>query len=462
MIRGARALCRGAPLLLLLLLPRAPSLAAPPPARTGGFENGYHAYISDLAYVARTYFFLSDHPLQWDPSTLRVYRDDRILSFPGYEIPGTASLDPTSPLDTLGANPACRGYFTQLVPGVDYDILTPYPLTADQREIPVIRLKSPESLESVLGVYFTESVGTATVAHGDVTYSGDAPAFGKYPGQILIQMVKPEADLLARGADGRFDPSGAWYPALSYELRNIYDLGVRNVPMNRFRLAVRRFDPSMAADPDTLYGQTYLEHLGLDRHGGPDSPDPSKPDGQVDEEVFDSETGLLSFPDLHPFDPDTTVSSECPAGRGGFLCLDDYARNPLRERPYWDPAVANPQVYYYRNPNGPIDSRYYLEVSISALPPKAVVLHQNRPNPFNPSTRIPFGVREAGTLVTVRVFDLGGRLVRTLLHGTVSEGEHETYWDGSNEERRPMPSGVYFARIEGGGTSDSRTLVLLR
>lgn len=76
MRRGVCALCRSAPLLLLLLLPRAPSLALPAGAQAGGFEGGYHANIPDLAYVQRTYYFISDNPLQWDRNSLRMFRDD--------------------------------------------------------------------------------------------------------------------------------------------------------------------------------------------------------------------------------------------------------------------------------------------------------------------------------------------------------------------------------------------------
>ncbi|HSG29094.1 MAG TPA: alpha-amylase family glycosyl hydrolase [Candidatus Krumholzibacterium sp.] len=83
------------------------------------------------------------------------------------------------------------------------------------------------------------------------------------------------------------------------------------------------------------------------------------------------------------------------------------------------------------------------------------------PNPFNPSTTIRFRTTREGR-VRLTIFDVSGRSVRTLVDRTLTEGVHEVRWDGRNDEGRTAASGVYFLRMEAGGDSDSRRLVLLR
>jgi hypothetical protein len=89
-------------------------------------------------------------------------------------------------------------------------------------------------------------------------------------------------------------------------------------------------------------------------------------------------------------------------------------------------------------------------------------LHQSSPNPFNGlNTRISFALPEAGE-AQLRVFDLHGRLVRTLLNGRTEAGFHAVDWNGRNDDDRKVGSGVYFYRLEAGGESATRKLILLR
>jgi hypothetical protein len=79
--------------------------------------------------------------------------------------------------------------------------------------------------------------------------------------------------------------------------------------------------------------------------------------------------------------------------------------------------------------------------------PQAYGLGQNYPNPFNPSTRITFSLPQTGA-VSLRVFNLLGQEVATLVNGAMTAGTHETVWDGRDAARRVLSSGVYFYRIE--------------
>lgn len=68
------------------------------------------------------------------------------------------------------------------------------------------------------------------------------------------------------------------------------------------------------------------------------------------------------------------------------------------------------------------------------------------PNPFNPQTTVKLALRQAGR-AAVKIYDLQGRLVKTLFDGEMAAGRHELVWTGRNHNGRTVPSGVYFVRV---------------
>lgn len=100
----------------------------------------------------------------------------------------------------------------------------------------------------------------------------------------------------------------------------------------------------------------------------------------------------------------------------------------------------------------------------SGTPPAPFVnsLGQNRPNPFNPQTTIPFSLASSGRVI-LRIYDIAGRLVRTLVDRTETAGFHVVRWDGRSDEGASTASGVYFYRIEypEGGVG-AKKMILLR
>jgi len=93
--------------------------------------------------------------------------------------------------------------------------------------------------------------------------------------------------------------------------------------------------------------------------------------------------------------------------------------------------------------------------------PKAFGLHQNSPNPFNPSTAIRFELT-AGTPVQLKIFDVSGALVTTLLDQPLPAGFHEAAWSGRDAQGRAVPSGVYFYRITAGVNIETKSMMLIR
>jgi hypothetical protein len=93
--------------------------------------------------------------------------------------------------------------------------------------------------------------------------------------------------------------------------------------------------------------------------------------------------------------------------------------------------------------------------------PSGFALHANHPNPFSKSTTIEYEIPKVSA-VTIRVYDIMGRRVRTLVDVLASAGAASVGWDGRDDAGAPMASGTYIARLETSGFSASRMLVLAR
>lgn len=81
-----------------------------------------------------------------------------------------------------------------------------------------------------------------------------------------------------------------------------------------------------------------------------------------------------------------------------------------------------------------------------AVVPSALAISAVAPNPFNPRTTVHFDLPRPGN-ATVAIHDLRGRLVQTLVQGTLDSGRHEVSWNGLDAQGNAMPSGVYLARL---------------
>jgi hypothetical protein len=98
--------------------------------------------------------------------------------------------------------------------------------------------------------------------------------------------------------------------------------------------------------------------------------------------------------------------------------------------------------------------------NISSEVPSAYSLKQNYPNPFNPTTKIKFdvgSVKQASLLVTLKVFDVMGREVQTLVNERLNPGTYETTFDGSM-----LPSGVYFYKLITEGFTETKRMTLIK
>lgn len=94
------------------------------------------------------------------------------------------------------------------------------------------------------------------------------------------------------------------------------------------------------------------------------------------------------------------------------------------------------------------------------------LLGQNYPNPFNPETAISYQLSPKGQAalsnVDLAVYNLRGQKVRTLVQARQPAGGYEVQWDGRDDGGRPVPSGVYFYRLQAGGQAAARKMHLIR
>lgn len=94
--------------------------------------------------------------------------------------------------------------------------------------------------------------------------------------------------------------------------------------------------------------------------------------------------------------------------------------------------------------------------------PRAATLEQNRPNPFNGATDIGFDVPPGDERVTVAIYDIRGRRVRTLEDRVLPPGRHVVHWDGRDRFGRAAPTSAYLCRMTRGRLVLTRKLFLAR
>jgi hypothetical protein len=95
------------------------------------------------------------------------------------------------------------------------------------------------------------------------------------------------------------------------------------------------------------------------------------------------------------------------------------------------------------------------------LQPSTFALNDNYPNPFNPSTTIRYTISASG-YVRLRVFDVVGREVASLVNGVQSAGSYAVSWHGTDDAGKTVASGVYFYTLESLGQKTTKRMVLLK
>lgn len=135
----------------------------------------------------------------------------------------------------------------------------------------------------------------------------------------------------------------------------------------------------------------------------------------------------------------------------------------------WNDPDYDGWIVYYKitaldyagNESGPASPGTVTGVDGPALP-QTYGLYPNVPNPFNPSTSIRYDVPAGGGVVTLRIYDASGRLIRTLADRPQTAGQKTLIWDGRDDRGRSVVSGVFFYRLQAPGYKKTLKMILVR
>lgn len=171
--------------------------------------------------------------------------------------------------------------------------------------------------------------------------------------------------------------------------------------------------------------------------------------GVVHANVWLSLDGGATFPMLlaaGPLDGSYQWLIAAPAGQPSYLC---------RVRVEVLDAVS-------RSAQDISDADFTIVTASTDVPsPRFLQLAQNQPNPFNPQTVIAFDLPREQP-VQLRVYDVQGKLVATLLHGRQAAGRHEVTWRGRDDQGNEAASGMYFYRLQTADGDLVRKMMLLK
>jgi hypothetical protein len=93
--------------------------------------------------------------------------------------------------------------------------------------------------------------------------------------------------------------------------------------------------------------------------------------------------------------------------------------------------------------------------------PTQFALEQNYPNPFNPTTMINYSLPN-NVFVVLKIYDMLGREIKTLVNNQMSAGKYSVAWKGDNNNGNKVTSGIYFYKISAGTFSTTRKMVVLK
>jgi len=98
---------------------------------------------------------------------------------------------------------------------------------------------------------------------------------------------------------------------------------------------------------------------------------------------------------------------------------------------------------------------------LEGLLPNEFALRQNYPNPFNPVTTLRYDIPE-NSHVTITIYDMLGRQVKTLINQTQDAGYKSLIWDATNDYGKPVSAGIYLYQIQAGEYISTKKMVLLK
>jgi hypothetical protein len=322
-------------------------------------------------------------------------------------------------------------------------------------------------------VYWNDLSGCDTIQNAGFMYNqGDDPEFGINPPAHFVKILQgpyayiPGETFIDNNSNGSYE-EGIDTPvdtAFNYmgEVRGIDTIvGAKNLGMTSFTQYYKALDPSTIekvrylmvgknqagnyVDPCTLfYGNVYGEDCNKVNPVFFFSGDPVTKNGWINTNNGDQRMMANTGPFKLEVNKPVTIIVAHIVGRGtDSLNSITVAREFSR-----DIDVFNKSNF--------TDFPVSVEDENANQLPLQFRLYQNYPNPFNPTTKIKYEISKTG-LVTLKVYDVLGREVATLVNEEKPSGIYEVEFDGSN-----LSSGVYFYRMRAGDFIDTKKFVLIK
>ncbi|MEO8512368.1 MAG: choice-of-anchor V domain-containing protein [Ignavibacteria bacterium] len=95
------------------------------------------------------------------------------------------------------------------------------------------------------------------------------------------------------------------------------------------------------------------------------------------------------------------------------------------------------------------------------ISPAEYKISQNYPNPFNPTTNIDISLAKESN-VSIKVYDINGAEVYTIINSKLTSGDHTFSWSAINNQGYSVNSGIYFMKINAGGNIETRKMILVK
>jgi len=136
------------------------------------------------------------------------------------------------------------------------------------------------------------------------------------------------------------------------------------------------------------------------------------------------------------WDPDNDGVLECTFSRYDYPDFSDYIYQVYNTGVTTNAPTNNPAIISFK-------------------------LDQNYPNPFNPETTISYSIQKSSN-IKLEIYDINGRLVKTIVNDFLNAGNYNTVWDGSNALGNKVASGAYFYQLKSNGFVTVKKMILLK
>ena len=273
-----------------------------------------------------------------------------------------------------------------------------------------------------------------------------------YLSSTTLKIATSTANVI--GDSNSIGPAVGWQIA-SYNANgqrcNLAGPGGNNWPASETDTAAGRY---VQFDASPISGRSFTVKRIFFNYGGGGSTNAVKGKAFYSTDNWSSMT-LLNTDSAFVY-PNSTVT---PYSKAINVTVPNKGKFSLRIYPFWVLSSAGSNTKYSVLDSVTISGTTAVASSVEKTGievPREFRLQQNYPNPFNPSTNIEFGVSKSG-FVTLKVFDVLGQEVATLVNGELQPGSYQATFDGTH-----LASGVYLYQLKAGNFIQTQRMVLAK